>query len=83
LLAKGADVNAAQRRYKEAAELANMRVSDIDSKRMVIRVRGNGLKDREVMLSKVLYEALREHWNNTGQRSEAFGSVRNAADTWL
>jgi integrase/recombinase XerD len=44
------------------AELANMRVSDIDSKRMVIRVRGKGLKDREVMLSKVLYEALREHW---------------------
>ena len=28
------------------AELANMRVSDIDSKRMVIRVRGKGLKDR-------------------------------------
>jgi site-specific recombinase XerD len=44
------------------AELANMRVSDIDSKRMVIRVRGKGLKDREVMLSKVLYEVLCEHW---------------------
>lgn len=44
------------------AELANMRVSDIDSKRMVIRIRGKGLKDREVMLSKVLIEALREHW---------------------
>ena len=45
------------------AELANMQVSDIDSKRMVIRIRGKGLKDREVMLSKVLIEALREHWN--------------------
>ena len=44
------------------AELANMRVRDIDSKRMVIRIRGKGLKDREVMLSKVLYGALREHW---------------------
>ena len=44
------------------AELANMRVRDIDSKRMVIRIRGKGLKDREVMLSKVLTEALREHW---------------------
>ena len=45
------------------AELANLRVSDIDSKRMVVRVQGGkGLKDREVMLSKVLLEALREHW---------------------
>jgi len=44
------------------AELANLRVSDIDSKRMVIRIRGKGLKDREVMLSKVLIEALRDHW---------------------
>jgi integrase/recombinase XerD len=45
------------------AELANLRVSDIDSKRMVIRIQGGkGLKDREVMLSKVLIEALREHW---------------------
>jgi len=44
------------------SELANMRVRDIDSKRMVVRVHGKGLKDREVMLSKVLIEALREHW---------------------
>ena len=45
------------------AELANLRVSDIDSKRMVVRIQGGkGLKDREVMLSKVLIEALREHW---------------------
>jgi integrase/recombinase XerD len=45
------------------AELANLRVSDIDSKRMVIRIQGGkGLKDREVMLSKVLIEALRKHW---------------------
>jgi site-specific recombinase XerD len=45
------------------AELAQLRVSDIDSKRMVVRIQGGkGLKDREVMLSKVLIEALREHW---------------------
>jgi integrase/recombinase XerD len=45
------------------AELTKLRVSDIDSKRMVIRIQGGkGLKDREVMLSKVLLEALREHW---------------------
>jgi site-specific recombinase XerD len=47
------------------AELAHLRVSDIDSKRMVVRIQGGkGLKDkdREVMLSEVLLEALREHW---------------------
>jgi len=44
------------------AELARLRVNDIDSKRMVVRVRGKGLKDREVMLSPVLLAALREHW---------------------
>ena len=45
------------------AELAHMKVGDIDSKRMVIRIRGGkGRKDREVMLSSILLEALREHW---------------------
>lgn len=45
------------------AELAHLRVSDIDSKRMVVRIQGGkGLKDREVILSTVLLEALREHW---------------------
>lgn len=44
------------------AELVRMRVNDIDSERMVIRIHGKGLKDREVMLSPVLLEALREHW---------------------
>jgi site-specific recombinase XerD len=44
------------------SELANMRVRDIDSKRMVVQIHGKGLKDREVMLSKVLLEALQEHW---------------------
>jgi integrase/recombinase XerD len=45
------------------AELAHLSVSDIDSKRMVVRIQGGkGLKDREVMLSRVLLEALKEHW---------------------
>ena len=45
------------------AELAHLKVTDIDSGRMVVRIRGGkGRKDREVMLSPKLLEALREHW---------------------
>jgi integrase/recombinase XerD len=45
------------------AELTHLKVSDIDSKRMVIHVQGGkGRKDRDVMLSPKLLEALREHW---------------------
>jgi site-specific recombinase XerD len=45
------------------AELAHLKVGDIDSKRMVIRIRGGkGRRDREVMLSSILLDALREHW---------------------
>lgn len=45
------------------AECARLKVSDIDSQRMVVHIRGGkGRKDREVMLSVKLLEALREHW---------------------
>jgi len=45
------------------SELAHLRVSDIDSERMIIRIRGGkGRKDREVMLSTILLDELREHW---------------------
>jgi site-specific recombinase XerD len=45
------------------AELTQLKVSDVDSKRMVIHIRGGkGRKDRDVMLSPVLLAALREYW---------------------
>lgn len=46
------------------AEVAHLRVSDIDSKRMVIRVhQGKGKKDRMVPLSPTFLELLREYWH--------------------
>jgi integrase/recombinase XerD len=47
------------------AELARLKITDIDSSRNVIHVQGGkGRKDRDVMLSPNLLEALREHWHS-------------------
>jgi site-specific recombinase XerD len=55
------------------AELTHLKVSDIDSKRMVIHVQGGkGRKDRDVMLSPKLLEALREHWRGLQRKPSAW-----------
>jgi site-specific recombinase XerD len=55
------------------AELAHLKISDIDSQRMVIHVRqGKGRKDRYVMLSPRLLEALRAYWKAVRPRDFLF-----------
>lgn len=56
------------------AELTHLKLSDIDSQRMVIHVQGGkGHKDRDVMLSPNLLAALREHYRG----------LRRKPATWL
>ena len=45
------------------AELARLKISDIDSQQMLIHIQGGkGRQDRDVMLSPKLLDALREYW---------------------
>src|ERR1700733_9908871 len=45
------------------SEVAHLSLNDIDSRRMVIHIRGGkGRKDRDVMLSPALLDALRVYW---------------------
>jgi site-specific recombinase XerD len=61
------------------AEMCHLKVSDIDSKRMVIHVRqGKGGRDRDVLLTPKLLETLREYWRWMKPRTYLFpGTVRN------
>lgn len=53
-----------------ASEVVSLRVSDIDSKRMVIRIeQGKGRKDRYAMLSEPLLEILRAWWRVGRERN--------------
>lgn len=46
-----------------AAEVCNLKVTDIDSRRMLIHVdNGKGGRDRKAMLSPALLELLRDYW---------------------
>ncbi len=54
-------------------EVTRLRVTDIDSRRMVVRVdQGKGRKDRYVMLSASLLETLREYWREVKPRVYLF-----------
>jgi integrase/recombinase XerD len=45
------------------SELTRLQIPDIDSRPMVIHIRdGKGREDRDVMLSPMLLEALRDYW---------------------
>ncbi len=61
------------------AEVARLRVADIDSERMLIRIRqGKGGRDRDVPLSPALLETLREYWRWMKPKTYLFpGTVDN------
>ena len=61
------------------AELCRLKVTDIDSERMVIHVHeGKGGRDRDVLLSPKLLETLREYWRWMKPKTWLFpGMVNN------
>ncbi len=62
-----------------ASEVVSLKVSDIDSKRMLIRVeQGKGRKDRHAMLSPQLLEVLRAWWRQCRRRAGCSrGAIRS------
>lgn len=65
------------------SEVANLKVNDIDSKRMLIRVRqGKGNKDRYTILSEVNLSLLRTYWKEYRPKTWLFpGVVANKSIT--
>ncbi len=55
------------------SEVVSLKVSDIDSKRMTLRVeQGKGSRDRYALLSPVLLEHLRDWWRFANQQGQMF-----------
>jgi len=68
------------------AEMVRLKVSDIDSQRMVMHVhQGKGSKDRDVPLSPKLLETLREYWRWRKPRTYLFpgGAANHGKDVPL
>jgi integrase/recombinase XerD len=60
------------------SELLHLKVGDIDSQRMVVRIeRGKGGHDREVPLSPTLLAALREYWRWMRPQTYLFPGTQN------
>jgi integrase/recombinase XerD len=54
-------------------ELVQLKVSDVDSARMVIHIhQGKGDKDRDIMLSPRLLEELRSYWRSANPKPKTF-----------
>ena len=66
------------------AELAHLKVTDIDSERMVLHIQdGKGRKDRDVVLSPHLLEELRQHYRRLPIKPTTWlfpGGQRHTAD---
>lgn len=67
------------------AEVAALKIADVDSARMVIHVQqGKGRRDRDVVLSPRLLEALRQHYRRLRRKPEVWlfpGGAQHTADT--
>ena len=58
------------RHRRAPRQLTRLKVSDIDSRRMVVHIQGGkGGQDRDVMLSPALLEELRAHWRRLRKKS--------------
>lgn len=64
-----------------ARETARLKITDIDSSRMMIRVeQGKGNKDRHTLLSQVTLETLREYWKEYRPKNWLFPKDGNPVE---